>query len=391
MKKKGARTVCAALFIVFVPGIFIGACTPGGKGSGETSAAGPSPLVLLRPGENPLWFELSPDGPRNISAPEDASLIPFVPWTAARHIRDMLPLRSGGLAMAVNRGGFLWTGKWAEAAGGETGLYYRSVPYWGEYTVVSFFLLDGQPSVLLSRDDFFSEPSVPVPRSRVWSADVRSGKLLERGAAFADFPPEGGWDIDALRPGGGGWYYRAALKDPQRPQYHYFRTGALFEKGEEIPVARFRGALEALPLNEAPSSLAPLLRAAALRIGETAHAWRTAASVLMAVPGFPAIRVFSLLDGIGAGVAGAHGADADGVFLGFYRPGKIPLVLVVSPDGKGCLVTAGGAKDYSLPPLPEGFVYTGAGMDGDTLFASWEEQQDYNIGAAGFMAVRLSL
>ncbi|MDR1838150.1 MAG: hypothetical protein LBQ93_00990 [Treponema sp.] len=41
-----------------------------------------------------------------------------------------------------------------------------------------------------------------------------------------------------------------------------------------------------------------------------------------------------------------------------------------------------------LPPLPEGFFYTGTGIIGDSLFASWEEQADYNIGAAGFMVIK---
>jgi hypothetical protein len=43
-----------------------------------------------------------------------------------------------------------------------------------------------------------------------------------------------------------------------------------------------------------------------------------------------------------------------------------------------------------LPPLPEGFVYTGIGrVGGDSLFASWEEQEDFSIGVAGFVLIRL--
>jgi hypothetical protein len=42
----------------------------------------------------------------------------------------------------------------------------------------------------------------------------------------------------------------------------------------------------------------------------------------------------------------------------------------------------------SLPPLPEGFVYTGIGRVGDSLFASWEEQMDFSIGAAGFVVIK---
>jgi hypothetical protein len=45
-------------------------------------------------------------------------------------------------------------------------------------------------------------------------------------------------------------------------------------------------------------------------------------------------------------------------------------------------------QSLSLPPLPEGFVYTWVGMAGDSLFASWEEQEDYNTGAAGFMVIK---
>jgi len=41
-----------------------------------------------------------------------------------------------------------------------------------------------------------------------------------------------------------------------------------------------------------------------------------------------------------------------------------------------------------LPGLPEGFVYTGIKYVGDSLFVSWEEQEDYSIGAAGFMVIK---
>jgi hypothetical protein len=42
-----------------------------------------------------------------------------------------------------------------------------------------------------------------------------------------------------------------------------------------------------------------------------------------------------------------------------------------------------------LPDLPEGFFYTETGRVGDSLFASWEEQEDYNIGAAGFVIFKV--
>jgi len=42
----------------------------------------------------------------------------------------------------------------------------------------------------------------------------------------------------------------------------------------------------------------------------------------------------------------------------------------------------------SLPPLPEGFVYTAIGEISGNLFAAWEEQSDFNIGAAGFVILQ---
>ncbi|MDR1654845.1 MAG: hypothetical protein LBR96_02515 [Treponema sp.] len=43
------------------------------------------------------------------------------------------------------------------------------------------------------------------------------------------------------------------------------------------------------------------------------------------------------------------------------------------------------APDSGLPPLPAGFVYTARGLSGGALVAAWEEQEGFNIGAAGLM------
>jgi len=45
---------------------------------------------------------------------------------------------------------------------------------------------------------------------------------------------------------------------------------------------------------------------------------------------------------------------------------------------------------FSLPALPEGFVYSGVALLGKVLVASWEEQLDASIGAAGFMLMALA-
>jgi hypothetical protein len=50
-----------------------------------------------------------------------------------------------------------------------------------------------------------------------------------------------------------------------------------------------------------------------------------------------------------------------------------------------------GIPHFSLPPLPEGFVYTGIGRVQNSLFVSWEEQVDHSIGAAGFMMISINI
>jgi hypothetical protein len=89
-------------------------------------------------------------------------------------------------------------------------------------------------------------------------------------------------------------------------------------------------------------------------------------------------------------------------FAGFYQRNysgpegeQVTYALAIRPDGQGVFGRSGGKGKagtqtlrFSLPPLPEGFVYTGLGMVGTALIAPWEERQEGSTGAAGFMALR---
>jgi hypothetical protein len=76
-----------------------------------------------------------------------------------------------------------------------------------------------------------------------------------------------------------------------------------------------------------------------------------------------------------------RGADlsrsGEEIGVGTYRSAQSP---------GGAAAESGGTA--ALPPLPENFVYSHVTQLGDFLFAAWEEQEDYNIGAAGFMVIR---
>jgi hypothetical protein len=87
---------------------------------------------------------------------------------------------------------------------------------------------------------------------------------------------------------------------------------------------------------------------------------------------------------------------------GYYQQ---DCALILLPDGRGVYgkSRASGGSDghFFLPRLPEGFVYSGivsAGAPGSeapdsslVIIASWEERQDWNIGAAGFLMLEIEL
>jgi hypothetical protein len=79
------------------------------------------------------------------------------------------------------------------------------------------------------------------------------------------------------------------------------------------------------------------------------------------------------------------------VELSGYVTGDIAVALLPGGWGAGARIDGKNTRvtPFSLPALPKGFVYTGVGPAGDSaLIASWEEQQDLGIGAAGFMVIK---
>jgi len=95
----------------------------------------------------------------------------------------------------------------------------------------------------------------------------------------------------------------------------------------------------------------------------------------------------------------SHGGDAEEtreLYAYYHGPtdSGTPRALVIAPDGKGYY---GEYRDglpwlelIVLPPLPAGFTYTGAGLLGDTVLGTWEEQDAWNVGAAGFVLITLN-
>ena len=253
------------------------------------------PMAILRTGGQPLWFQLTEEGPVHIESIEDAVFSSaLIPWPFAPHIR-FLQEREGALVMTVNRHGFLKIAP----NGGDGGLALYSFPggdLWRQYTVGGFVFYDDKPAAVLYLDEFFLDSAAPVPRPRAWTFNMESNTPFPLEIpALRPFPEEEDWNADTLRLGSDGLiYYRAAKRRGSRPEIRMLRTVNLALAGEEISSEVF--------YNSAP------------RQDDFSHP--------------------------------------------------------------------------SLPPLPEGFFYTSLGIVADSLFAGWEEQEDYNIGAAGFVVIK---
>ena len=381
--------LAAAIGMVCILGMACGSGSAGPAARSESTAEeeraedGSRLLAVLRPNPYPLWFELGASEPSLIDAPDAASLIPFAPWPHSRHVADMA-FYGESLVLAINQVGVLLFLPRAEGVA----LYGMHREEWAPYTVAGIFQYRESPAALLYRDSFFLDAQESLPDlgqglAPLWAVDAAPGVLGApqlRPQLIAGLSPSLGWNLDAIRLGKDGfWYYREQRERGYQRETRYFRTADLAVSGEESSFGVFRNATVPYTIEEASPLLALVLESAREHGGSVAT---------VISPAFPVARCF------------AEDADLHDDFVelsGFYRDSSEPIAALLFPTGS--LLYAMGGEGIpqvftgSLPPLPEGYVYTRLGSvalpAGHTLVAAWEEQDNWNIGAAGFMVITL--
>ena len=362
------------LFFVVVLSVFFVSCV-----RDETDAPiGPvqdivrpiQPMAVLQAGAFPLWFRVTPDRPVLIETIEDAVYsAALIPWPFSPHVRFILAA-GDDLMMAVNHSGFI---RLSPRLNGIELHYISGGELWRDYTVGAFFALGEKPHVLLYRDDIFADTDVPVPSPRLLTfSPFNASPKASAVSALDAFPSEDGWNVDSLRLSGGYWYFRAVNRESVPPQMRMFRGSDLLQTGNPISVGVFQNSARPEPLSAAPPSLGELLAVASTEGG----------LFTVASPEFQSVRRFAV-------------GRSSQAFYGFYSTAAEngAFLIATDPHGEGLYVRADAspsARRFSLPPLPEGFVYTGIGLAGDTVFAVWEEQEGHSIGAAGFMTLLLT-
>ena len=332
-------------------------------------------MAILRAGEFPLWFQFTDQGPTLIETIESAMYsAAIIPWPHAPHVRFMLA-QGEDLLLAVNCEGFVRLSPWPTHGG--IGLYRISGgEFWRPYTVGAFVLPDlaANPVALLYRNEWFVEQDVPPPSPRLWTLDASSATPRAVAMPSLDaFASEEDWNLDVLSWSGGYWYFRATRRNAVQQEIQMLRTDSLERKGERVSLSDFHNAARPETLSAAPPVLREMLAAAFAESGSS--------SATVISPEFHSYRRFT---------AGAEGTP---LYAFFFRGGTggmtgTAFLLATDPEGNALHAVHNSVRHFSLPTLPEGFVYTGIGMVDDTVFAAWEEQVGFSIGAAGFMVIR---
>ncbi|MFP3043825.1 hypothetical protein LQZ19_18590 [Treponema primitia] len=348
---------------------------------------GQYPLALLQSGENPLWFELGENGPTLIPSPEEAFLSPFIPWPLSLRIAGILA-REDRIILGINREGFLVFVPWTGMENAGIALYrIDNSTYWKNYSVESLFFFNDTPAAMIYRNDYFIDTNIPPPSPRVWGLKPGVGIGELDIPAFADLPPEDGWDLEDLQEGPDErWYYRAIKKGGTVRGLGYFRTANLSLAGEPSSPGALQSAFQPRTLEQAPAPLRQILEAS---LGSGASPG--IAGVVS--PGFSSLRYYA------TPAAMKNIRENVLIYPGYYQGGdNEAIALLISPAGEGFIGATIGdnvmLREFALPPLPQGFVYTGAALITLTLpdetpsravLGTWEEQDGWNVGAAGFV------
>jgi hypothetical protein len=284
------------------------------------------------------------------------------------------------IILGVNREGFLAFVPWAGTEEAGIALYrIDNSPYWKNYSVESLFFFNNTPAAMIYRNDYFIDTGLPPPSPRVWGLKTGIGMEELDIPAFADLPPEDGWDLEDLQEGPDGrWYYRAIKKGKTGKGVGYFRTTDLSLGGEPSSQGALQNASQPRPPEQAPAPLRQILEAA-LSLGGSDGAGIAG----IAAPEFPSLRYYAL--------SPVMNTIRDNLLIypGYYHGGSETTALIISPAGKGVIgIEREGVfaiRECVLPPLPQGFVYTGVAVFTRAVLGTWEEQDGWNVGAAGFV------
>jgi len=329
----------------------------------------------------PRWYEFGPENPLVIKDAGDSSLTPFEPWPLSRRVAGIV-VHEETISLGVNRCGFVLI---APARDQSNAVYrFYDVPRFDPYSISSVFSWKGSARLLLSRDRFFSTDDIPVPNPRVFSLTI-DGELIqnEEPLAFAGFPVVDGWDVEVAERTGAGRIVLRAVRSKTSGGIAYAETDSPDSSAAPITAAAFRLAQTPRRAAEADPVLRRLLLSAS---GTLAAAEVLLVGTIIANRDFPESYLVSPdLDSEPQALLSRPETEIRKAWAAVHGD----WACLLFSDG-ACFVVDGLAKPLigaRFPPLPEGFVYSSIGITRNLAVAAWEEQDEWLVGAAGFVVL----
>jgi hypothetical protein len=417
------RWVCGFLVLFLIAG-----CTKEVPRSSESVSKRPAPVQVFSQTDttNPVWYEVVQDALRPISGPADSQVVPFAPWTIAPRLIAFVVTGSTAIG-GLNRDGFL---VFEESAEGNLALYRiaggEAVSSCSTMTMVllspSELELESSlpiPALLVARDPYFTDlTSVTAPAEPLVTLDLRD--LSVRSYRPRAFGPAGA-NVEALDRGAdGAWYIKASVLDdsgwahepeqssqggqtsqggearqagqggqsgkPSEAQRilgrkEYFAAPSLSSEPVSIGRGAYQTALQPQPFTSLPKMVQQLMRSF------TDSQRKNHFPVLQLVWQDRPVQELFVADPGVKNVVPLSGGESEIIkFIGYADTSNAVVVL---PDGRGVIRRSSGLAAFSLPQLPDGFVFTGIVMLPHWIIAGWEEQESFAVGSAGFLIVKL--
>ncbi|NLJ10751.1 MAG: hypothetical protein GX438_10495 [Treponema sp.] len=437
------RWVCGFLMLFLIAG-----CTKDVPRSSESVSKRPAPVQVFLQTDttSPVWYEVAQESLGLISGPADSQVLPFAPWTIAPRLIGFVITGSTAIG-GLNRDGFL---VFEESAEGNLALYRiaggEAVSSCSSMTMVllppSELELESSlpmPALLVARDPYFADltsvttsavssvtapavasetsvsPVTPLPAEPLVTLDLRDFSVRSyRPRAFGP----AGTNVEALDRGAdGAWYIKAAVLDDTsqggQPEQggearqagqggqtsqggqsgrtsqaqpitgikEYFAAQSLSNEPVSIGRGAYQTALQPQPFTSLPKMVQQLMRSF------TDSQRKNHFPVLHLVRQDRPVQELFVADPGAKNVVPLSGGESEIIkFIGYADDSNAVVVL---PDGRGVIRRSSGLAAFSLPQLPDGFVYTGIVMLPHWIIAGWEEQESFAVGSAGFLIVKL--
>lgn len=383
MKLISSTRLSRTFLLFLLSGILI--LTGCSKDEQEIAVLEPEP-VLQKTGTH-QWYSFSRDGFEEIQLPRLAQKPAVKPWTEATRISSAAATETQAFFTANRRGILI-----VDADG--TISLKTDARFFPDQTTGSLFLDEGNPVFHVYRNAVFNKDSAAHEVAMPFIAEYNLETDIFYPVLYRDdFGMSDTQEVTSITASNNDLYL--SIKDSgKKTSFGYYQVAipstytdtastAHVRTIDGTPVSqeKFQEASDPLSFQLAPTRLKELLAAipSSVRFSMTYQITGNQNTPAVYLHGFTAETADSFIPEAYAMAGGSWIAALfpDGTV---YFQGSLPDQYMVA-DGKPVC--------FSMPDLPNGFIWTSFAITGNLMIAGWEETGVYKTGAAGFITVKL--